>query len=209
MISVLIVDDEPLMRAGITLIVESDPTIKVTAEAENGREALEQLTIHNIDVVLLDIRMPVMDGLETLKTISEEVSPPAVIMLTATETDESIVTSLSLGALGFLLKTTPPAALISSIHSAATSQPVLSQEVISNLLELHHVPQPTALDSLSPREHDITRLIARGLTNEEICHQLFLSLSTVKTHIGRIMNKLKVSNRVQIAVTYVNSTRRG
>lgn len=207
MISVLIVDDEPLLRAGITLIIESDPNIRVKAEAEHGREALEQLSKLHIDVVLLDIRMPVMDGLETLKAINAQTSPPAVVMLTATETDESIVTSLSLGALGFLLKTTPPAALIASIHSAASSQPVLSHEVISNLLELHHVPYPAAVESLSPRELDITRLIAQGLTNEEICQELFLSLSTVKTHVGRIMNKLKVGNRVQIAVTYVDATR--
>ncbi len=207
MISVLLVDDEPLMRSGLTLILESAEDIRVVAEADNGQQALAAINDHQPDVILLDVRMPVMDGLSALAHIQQFENPPAVVMLTATETDATILASLHGGAMGFLLKSTPPPALIAAVHSAAAGQPVLSQKVVGNLLDLHTSRPDLRFEALRARERDIARLISAGLTNDQICGTLFLSLSTVKTHISRMMDKLECTNRVHIAVAAIDAGR--
>lgn len=209
-IRVVLVDDEPLLRHGLRMILEGAPGISVIGEAGNGKEGIEIILAEEPDVVLMDIRMPVMDGIEAtaqLHSLAGARDIP-VVMLTAFDTDEFILHALRAGAVGFLLKTTAPEALVASVRAAAQGQQQLSPKVLENLVGLAATPpqpeqemiQSSGLDELSEREHEIAQLVAQGLSNAEIAEQLFISLTTVKTHMKHILAKIDGTNRVHIAI---------
>ena len=209
-IRVVLVDDEPLLRHGLRMILEGAPGISVIGEAGNGKEGVELILAEEPDVVLMDIRMPVMDGIEAtaqLHSLAGARDIP-VVMLTAFDTDEFILHALRAGAVGFLLKTTAPEALVASVRAAAQGQQQLSPTVLENLVGLAATPpqpeqemiQPSKLAELSERENEIAQLVAQGLSNAEIAEQLFISLTTVKTHMKHILAKIDGTNRVHIAI---------
>ncbi|WKE57449.1 response regulator [Corynebacterium tuberculostearicum] len=209
-IRVVLVDDEPLLRHGLRMIMEGAPGISVIGEAGNGKEGVELILAEEPDVVLMDIRMPVMDGIEAtaqLHSLAGARDIP-VVMLTAFDTDEFILHALRAGAVGFLLKTTAPEALVASVRAAAQGQQQLSPKVLENLVGLAATPpqpeqemiQPSGLAELSERENEIAQLVAQGLSNAEIAEQLFISLTTVKTHMKHILAKIDGTNRVHIAI---------
>ncbi|NYI56030.1 response regulator [Corynebacterium tuberculostearicum] len=209
-IRVVLVDDEPLLRHGLRMILEGAPGISVIGEAGNGKEGVELILAEEPDVVLMDIRMPVMDGIEAtaqLHSLAGAREIP-VVMLTAFDTDEFILHALRAGAVGFLLKTTAPEALVASVRAAAQGQQQLSPKVLENLVGLAATPpqpeqemiQPSGLAELSERENEIAQLVAQGLSNAEIAEQLFISLTTVKTHMKHILAKIDGTNRVHIAI---------
>ena len=209
-IRVVLVDDEPLLRHGLRMILEGAPGISVIGEAGNGKEGVELILAEEPDVVLMDIRMPVMDGIEAtaqLHSLAGARDIP-VVMLTAFDTDEFILHALRAGAVGFLLKTTAPEALVASVRAASQGQQQLSPKVLENLVGLAATPpqpeqemiQPSGLAELSERENEIAQLVAQGLSNSEIAEQLFISLTTVKTHMKHILAKIDGTNRVHIAI---------
>lgn len=225
-------DDEALLRQGLVLMLDGAEGIEVVGEASNGKAAVEVVQRVRPDVVLMDIRMPVMTGIEAVGALRELGVDVPVIMLTAFDTDSFILRSLEAGAVGFLLKTTAPEALVRSIKAAAAGQQLLSAEVLAKLVGMagdagerpgengaggavrygstlkgsgsdavaSEAFPATRLEALSPREKEIALLIAQGLGNAEIAEKLFISMPTVKTHVARILEKLQVSNRVQIAI---------
>lgn len=209
-IRVVLVDDEPLLRHGLRMILEGAPGIEVIGEAGNGKEGVELILAEEPDVVLMDIRMPVMDGIEATAQLHSlaGVRDIPVVMLTAFDTDEFILHALRAGAVGFLLKTTAPEALVASVRAAAQGQQQLSPKVLENLVGLAATPpqpeqemiQPSGLAELSERENEIAQLVAQGLSNAEIAEQLFISLTTVKTHMKHILAKIDGTNRVHIAI---------
>ena len=209
-IRVVLVDDEPLLRHGLRMILEGEPGISVVGEAGNGKDGIELILAEEPDVALMDIRMPVMDGIEAtaqLHSLAGARDIP-VVMLTAFDTDEFILHALRAGAVGFLLKTTAPEALVASVRAAAQGQQQLSPKVLENLVGLAATPpqpeqemiQPSGLAELSERENEIAQLVAQGLSNAEIAEQLFISLTTVKTHMKHILAKIDGTNRVHIAI---------
>lgn len=202
MISAVLVDDEELLRRGIRLILEGAGDIEVVGEASNGRDGMQLITQQRPDIVLMDIRMPVMDGIEAVAQLKTAVPDIPVVMLTAFDTDEFIVDSLHAGAMGFLLKATGPEALVASVRAAAQGQQLLSPKALQNLLAIPHAqPQePLVLADLSARENEVAQLVAKGLDNSEIAEQLYVSVATVKTHIKHILEKIGGTNRVHIAI---------
>mgnify|MGYP002653337318 CR=1 FL=1 len=210
MIRVCIVDDQTLVRQGVRSLLALAEGIEVVAEASDGRQALTVIPESRPDVVLMDIRMPVMDGIEAtaqLHSLAGARDIP-VVMLTAFDTDEFILHALRAGAVGFLLKTTAPEALVASVRAASQGQQQLSPKVLENLVGLAATPpqpeqemiQPSGLAELSERENEIAQLVAQGLSNAEIAEQLFISLTTVKTHMKHILAKIDGTNRVHIAI---------
>ncbi|HFG8807522.1 response regulator [Corynebacterium striatum] len=202
MISAVLVDDEELLRRGIRLILEGAGDIEVVGEASNGRDGVQLITQQRPDIVLMDIRMPVMDGIEAVAQLKTAVPDIPVVMLTAFDTDEFIVDSLHAGAMGFLLKATGPEALVASVRAAAQGQQLLSPKALQNLLAIPHAqPQePLVLADLSARENEVAQLVAKGLDNTEIAEQLYVSVATVKTHIKHILEKIGGTNRVHVAI---------
>ena len=204
MIRVVVVDDETLVRSGLSLIVGSAPDIEVVATCSGG-EALETVGKYQPDVVLLDIRMPDVDGLTVLRALRALARPPAVAMLTTFDTDEYIGTALRSGAAGFLLKDTDPEQLTQAVRMLAGGRRVLSpavtDTVIAGYLDSGPDRQTTdRLRSMTTRELDVLALLGEGLSNADIAARLFLSTGTVKDHISAILAKLGTSNRVQAAV---------
>ena len=210
MISVVLVDDEQALRRGIRFILEGAADIEVVAEASNGRDGVARVLDLRPDVVLMDIRMPVMDGIEAAGQLRASAPDIPVVMLTAFDTDEFIVDALHAGAMGFLLKTIEPEGLVSAVRAAATGQQLLSPQALKNLLALKRpepapAAEPCPLDGLSQRENDVAQLVAQGLDNQEIADQLYVSVTTVKTHIKHILDKLGGTNRVHIAIAVLES----
>ena len=214
MISVVLVDDEQALRRGIRFILEGAPDIEVVAEASNGRDGVARVTDLRPDVVLMDIRMPVMDGIEAAGQLRASAPDIPVVMLTAFDTDAFIVDALRAGAMGFLLKTIEPEGLVSAVRAAATGQQLLSPQALKNLLALKRpelepaeveVLEPRPLEGLSQRENEVAQLVAQGLDNQEIADQLYVSVTTVKTHIKHILDKLGGTNRVHIAIAVLES----
>ena len=194
MIRTVIVDDEDLLRSGLRLLLSADERIEVVGEATNGRAGLELIRRAKPDVVLLDLRMPLLDGVGVLRELGGSV--PALV-LTAFDTDEFLRSALRAGAVGFVVKSSAPDVLADAVVAAADGRSTLSPGLLARALAPE---RPAALDQLSQREREVAQLIARGLTNPEISARLFISLPTVKTHITRIMDKLGVENRTQLAV---------
>jgi DNA-binding NarL/FixJ family response regulator len=209
MIRVLLVDDQALVRAGFRMILDAEENIDVVGEATDGREAVDQVRVLRPDVVLMDIRMPELDGLEASRQIiaGQGDSAPRILMLTTFDLDEYVYEALRAGASGFLLKDTPPEQLVAAIHVVAEGEallaPSVTRRVISEFVK-GTGPKPDAqfprLADLTARELEVLKAIARGLSNAEIARELFVSETTVKTHVARILMKLGLRDRVQVVV---------
>lgn len=202
---VLLADDQAMVRGGFRLILESQPGITVAAEAADGIQAVALAQELRPDVCLVDIRMPGLDGIEVTRALAGPgvADPLRVVIVTTFDTDEYVYGALRAGAVGFLLKDAGPALLIEAVRAAGAGDALISPSVTVRLLRRlasTRPPAAVARDQLSERELDIARGVARGRTNQEIAAELFISLSTVKTHITRIQNKLGLRNRVEIAV---------
>ncbi len=208
MIRILLVDDQALVRAGFRMILDAEPEMEVVGEAGDGREAVDQVRLLRPDIVLMDIRMPELDGLEATRRILEDGGEaPKILMLTTFDHDEYVYEALRAGASGFLLKDTPPEQLVSAIEvisqGEALLSPTITRRVISEFVK-GTGPKPQAhfprLQELTAREREVLTLIARGLSNAEIAKTLFVSETTVKTHVARILMKLHLRDRVQAVV---------
>ena len=210
MIRVLIVDDQPLLRTGFRMILNAEPDLEVVGEAPDGRSGVELARRARADVVLMDVRMPVMDGVEaTLRLAGPGVAEPVkVLILTTFDLDEYVFEGLRAGASGFLLKDTPPEDLVEAIRVVAAGEALLSPAITRRLLDRFAARLPTTrsgtgvtlLAGLTEREREVLVLIARGLSNAELAERLFLSETTVKTHVSRILLKLDLRDRVQAVV---------
>ena len=208
-IRVLIVDDQALVRAGFRMILESEEEIEIVGEAGDGLEALEAVRELRPDVVLMDIRMPNLDGLEaTRRILDADGDGPRVLMLTTFDLDEYVYEALRAGASGFMLKDTPPEQLVAAIHVIASGDALLSPAITKRVIEefISRPPstispeRPPKLSELTARELEVLGFMARGLSNAEIARDLFVSETTVKTHVARILMKLDLRDRVQAVV---------
>ena len=204
MISVVIVDDQPLLRAGFSMILQSVDDLELVGEASNGREAIALVAAQQPDVVLMDIRMPELDGVEATRRITEVPNAPAVLMLTTFDLDEYVYASLRAGASGFLLKDAPGDDLLDAIRVVANGDALIAPSVTRRLIN-DFVAAPVAstnpgLAKLTDRENDVLLLMARGLSNSEIATELILGETTIKTHVGRILMKLGARDRVQAVI---------
>ncbi len=202
---IVVADDESLVRAGLRLLIENQPDLEVVGEAANGREAIEVVGRTGADVVLMDIRMPLVDGLAAAGHLLAGDRPPFVIMLTTFGEDEYVYEALRIGASGFLLKTAPPESLLDAIRVVAQGHGLIDPAVTMRVIEAFAQRSPAresheALSSLTPRELEVLRLIARGLNNSEIAQELVVSQATVKTHVNRILMKLHLRDRTQAVV---------
>ena len=203
MIRVVLVDDQALFRAGIRMLVASQPDLDVVGEAGDGREAIDVVRATRPDVVLMDIRMPVMDGLTATTELLKVPDAPKVVMLTTFDLDEAAARAIRQGASGFLLKDAEPEFLLAAVRTVHSGSNVIAasatRELFAHFTEAAK-PVPPAYASLTDREREIFALAARGLSNAEIAGREFLSEATVKTHISRILTKLALRDRVQLVV---------
>lgn len=203
---IVIVDDDPLVRMGLKAIVGSEAGWDVVAEASDGREALAVVNEHRPDLVLMDIRMPHMDGLEATREITAGASGAKVIVLTTFEVDEYVFEAMRAGASGFVLKRVPPAELIEAVRVVASGESMLFPASTRRLIERFAAPTGTAsMPQLTEREGDVLRLLARGLSNGEIAADLFVSVETVKSHVASILLKLGVRDRTQAVIVAYES----
>jgi DNA-binding NarL/FixJ family response regulator len=207
-VRVLLVDDDDLMRAGLKSVLSSDETIEVVGEAGDGRAALDEIRKLRPDLVLMDIRMPELDGISATREVLAVEPSVKVVVLTTFEEDDYIFEALSAGASGFLLKRTKPEELIAAIHTVAAGDSLLSPSVTRRVIDRMATQPPAALsgarlEALTPREREVLELVGRGLSNREIAEALFIEESTVKTHVKRILMKLGLRDRVQaVILTY-------
>jgi len=206
-VSVLIADDQALVRAGFRAILETQPDLKVVGEAVDGRDAVDLARVRRPDVVLMDIKMPGLDGLEaTRRVVAEAGDATAVLILTTFDLDEYVYAALRAGASGFLLKDAPPEQLIAAVHTLAGGAALIAPAITKRLIgQFARVSPPSgasaaALEALTPREREVLVLIARGRSNREIASELVLSEATVKTHVKRVLAKLAVRDRVHAVV---------
>ena len=208
MIRVLIVDDQSLVRAGFRMILEAEGDVEVVGEASDGAEAIEAAAEHSPDVILMDVRMPNVDGLEATRRLLEGKSEgPRILILTTFDLDEYVWEALHAGASGFLLKDTPPEQLVDAIRVVASGDALLAPAITRRVIE-EFVSRPPAsarrqapgLDELTARELEMLRYVARGLSNAEIAEAAFVSETTVKTHVAHILMKLRLRDRVQAVV---------
>jgi DNA-binding NarL/FixJ family response regulator len=207
-IRVLLVDDDPLVRAGLRMILSSADDLDVVAEAADGADAADAVRAHRPDVVLMDIRMPVMDGIAATTALRRLPSPPHVIVLTTFQADDHVMDALRAGADGFLLKDTAPAEIIQAVRLVAAGEAMLSPSVTRTLLS--HLGDDATTDrrrlaaqrltSLTEREREVATAVGSGASNAEIAASLYMSEATVKAHVSRLLTKLEVANRVQIAI---------
>ncbi len=206
MTSVLLADDQALVRAGFRMILEAQEGIEIAGEADNGRDALAQTRELRPDVVLMDIRMPGMDGIAATREILAERLPSRVLVLTTFDEDKIVYDAMKAGASGFLLKTAPPAKLTDAVRTVAAGEALLAPTITRRLIEefVRRPPpghtEPGQLDELTERERAVLQLIARGLSNAEIAAELVVSDATVKTHVNHLLQKLHLRDRVQAVV---------
>ncbi len=204
-IRVMLVDDQELMRAGLRMVLGAQEDMEIVGEAGNGEEAVRLATELRPDVVLMDVRMPVLDGVEATKLITER-GLAKVLVMTTFDLDEYALSALRNGASGFLLKDTPSVQLVAALRSVASGDAVVSPSVTRRLLDRFlgsaggELRDAAMLDVLTERERDVLLLMAQGLSNTEIARKLFLSEATVKTHVGRVLSKLDLRDRVQAVV---------
>jgi DNA-binding NarL/FixJ family response regulator len=207
-IRVLVVDDDPLVRSALSLMLGGQADLEVIGEAGDGREGVELARSQRPDVILMDIRMPVLNGLDATRELHADPEPPRIIILTTFDADEHVFGALEAGADGFLLKDTPPVEIVAAIRRVASGDPMLSPSVTRTLIQRvradgvgHRSEQAEErLAMLTAREREVAMAVARGLSNTEIGGELYLSLPTVKAHVSRLYDKLEVTNRVQIAI---------
>jgi len=205
-IRVVIVDDDALVRAGLTMMLDGASGIRVVGEASDGAEVPAVLDAHTADVVLMDLRMPGVDGIAATARVRARRNPPQVLVLTTFDTDEHVVRALRAGASGFLLKDTPPGRIVDAIVKVVAGEPMLSPAITRRLMEravsetgsAHRARE--ALAALSPRERDVALAVAKGQSNAEIAAGLSMTVATVKAHLSHIFVKLGVENRTQIAL---------
>jgi len=212
---VLVVDDDPLVRSALSLMLGGQPDLEVIGEAGDGHEGVRLAASLHPDVVLMDIRMPRLDGLAATRELHARPDPPRVIVLTTFDADEHVVEALGAGADGFLLKDTPPDEIVAAIRRVVDDEPMLSPSVTRTLIRrLREEPAETAADRaaermaaatrrmarLTDREREVALAVGRGLSNAEIAGELYLSVPTVKAHVSKLFDKLEVTNRVQIAI---------
>jgi DNA-binding NarL/FixJ family response regulator len=204
-IRVLIADDQELVRTGFRVILEAEGDIEVVAEAENGHQAVRQAALVRPEVVLMDIRMPELDGLAATEQILRQPHPPTVVVLTTFDQNEYIYRAIRAGAAGFLLKDAPSSRLIAAVRAAATGDSLIEPSITRRLVERFAEPLttpgiPLRLAALTERELDVLRLVTRGLSNAEVAAEMVVAETTVKTHVARILAKLGVRDRVQAVV---------
>jgi DNA-binding NarL/FixJ family response regulator len=205
-VRVLVVDDDDLMRAGLRGVLASDASIEVVGEGADGRDAIYRTRLVNPDVVLMDVRMPDVDGITATRDLLAAYPTVKVVILTTFEQDDYIFGALGAGASGFLLKRTAPEELVAAIHTIAAGDSLLSPSVTRRVVErMAGQPPPDAardarLDELTPREREVLALVARGLSNREIAAELVIEESTVKTHVKRILAKVGARDRVQAVI---------
>ena len=217
MIRVLLVDDDALVRSGLRMMLAGAQTIAVVGEADDGRGVLAAVDRHRPDVVLMDIRMPQLDGIAATRLLRAQPSPPEVIVLTTFDADELVVRALQAGAAGFLLKDTPPAEIVRAIELVHAGDGMLSPAVTRRLIALvagdsdageRRESACARLDSLSAREREVALAVGRGCANAEIAAELHITVATVKAHVSRLLSKLEVDNRVQVALLVQDALRR-
>jgi DNA-binding NarL/FixJ family response regulator len=206
MIKVLVVDDQALLRGSFRLLINSAPDLTAVGEAANGREAVDQAERTSPDVVLMDIRMPEMDGIEATGRISPR---SKVLILTTFDLDAYVYAALRAGASGFLLKDTPPTELLTAVRTIAAGEALLAPTVTRRLIQEFgkkpERPRTRTLDNITEREKEVLTLIAKGHSNTEITLHLHLSIGTVKTHIGRLLHKLQARDRAQLVIAAYES----
>jgi DNA-binding NarL/FixJ family response regulator len=212
MIRVVVVDDEPLARAGIAMLVNTEEDIAVVAEAVDGQDALTQVRTQRPDVVLMDVRMPGTDGVEATRAVIDEGltaqngQPIGVIILTTFNIDEAVYAALRAGASGFLLKKAAPTEIVAAIRAVAAGEAWLDPAVTRRLINEfatrpeQHTTTPTQMTQLTPREREVLILLAQGLSNADVARQLFISEATVKTHLAHVMTKLGVREKAQAVI---------
>jgi DNA-binding NarL/FixJ family response regulator len=208
MIRVLIVDDDPLVRAGLTMMLDAFDDLEVAGAVGDGTEVAAAVQEHRPDVVLMDIRMPGLDGLAATEAVRARRDPPEVIVLTTFDTDRHIRRAMRVGASGFLLKHTPPTRIAQAIRQVAAGEPMLSPDVFRRVMAFAAEPDPDPdrerardrLDRLTEAERGVALLVGQGRTNQEIGQELFMSTATVKAYMSRILTKLELTNRVQVAL---------
>ena len=209
LIRVLLADDDALVRSGLSLMLGGSPNLTIVGEATNGQEAIDRVAAGDVDVVLMDIRMPVLDGLEATTRILAQPNAPRIIILTTFDADEYVVRALAAGATGFLLKDTPPADIVDAISKVSSGEPMLSPTITTQLIRQVTEAVPDArqneaaerVSRLTERELEVAQAIGRGASNAEIAQELFMSVATVKAHISHLFDKLGATNRVQVAIT--------
>ncbi|TXL84808.1 response regulator transcription factor [Streptomyces sp. NBC_01725] len=208
-IRVMLVDDQVLLRTGFRMVLAAQPDMEVVAEAGDGAEAIENLRGTAVDVVLMDVRMPRLDGVEATRRICAEPGAPKVLILTTFDLDEYAFSGLKAGASGFMLKDVPPSELLTAIRAVHSGDAVVAPSTTRRLLDRFSAMLPSgkengaasgALERLTGREREVMLLVAQGLSNGEIAARLVLSEATVKTHVGRILTKLGLRDRVQVVV---------
>ncbi|GII60713.1 DNA-binding response regulator [Sphaerisporangium krabiense] len=207
-IRVMIVDDDPLVRAGLSLMLGGAPDLEIVAEAGDGAAVVSLADRHAPDVVLMDVRMPEMDGLAATEALRGRARAPEVIILTTFNADEYVLRALRAGAAGFVLKDTPPAEIVAAVRRVAAGDPVLSTAVTRRLIAHVAASAPgqrrtralALLAELNDREREVAAAVGRGRSNAEIAAELYMSVPTVKTHVSRILTRLGLNNRVQIAL---------
>ncbi|MFC0673847.1 response regulator [Brachybacterium hainanense] len=207
MVRLVLVDDQEMIRMGLRMVLESQPGIEIVGEAHDGEAALELLERIEADVVLMDVRMPRMGGVEATRRLAEREDPPSVLILTTFDLDEYAYDALQAGASGFLLKDAPVEDITAAIRHVHAGDAVVAPSTTRRLLDHFTRARPAGtrdagarLEQLTPREHEVLRLVARGLSNAEIAAELVLAEGTVKVHVGRILAKLGVRDRVQAVV---------
>jgi DNA-binding NarL/FixJ family response regulator len=203
-IRVLIVDDDALVRTGLSMMLAGAEDLRIVGEADDGDKVGALVAEHAPDVVLMDIRMPRMDGLAATEQVRRRDGAPEIIILTTFDADEHVVQALRAGAGGFLLKDTPPADIINAIRKVAAGEPILSPSVtrrlIAQVTEVRRSPALALLDQLSEREREVVVAIGQGKSNAQIGKDLYMSVATVKAHVSRLLTKLDLNNRVQVAL---------
>jgi DNA-binding NarL/FixJ family response regulator len=214
---VLLVDDDPLVRSGLRMMLAGAETVEVVGEADDGRGVLPAVDRHRPDVVLMDIRMPQLDGIAATRLLRAQPDPPEVIVLTTFDADELVMRALQAGAAGFLLKDTPPKEIVRAIELVHAGDAMLSPAVTRRLISLVAGDSDAGergegarrlLDTLSEREREVALAVGRGCANAEIAAELHMSVATVKAHVSRLLSKLAVDNRVQIALLVQDALRR-
>ncbi|GIQ66496.1 DNA-binding response regulator [Paenibacillus cisolokensis] len=204
MIRILLAEDQAMVRQGLKMMIETDPEMKVTGEARNGREAVQLCETHRFDIAVMDIRMPEMDGLEATGIIRSRWPSCKVLILTTFNDDDYALEALKRGASGYMLKDADPAQLTRSIRSALSGGVSLEDQVAAKVLpRLLRTGEPKLAEpdpSLTPRERDIARLVGEGCSNQEIAERLSLSVGTVKNHISQVLDKLELRDRTQLAI---------